>query len=63
MPMHTSPATKVWDGTDIDRLAVHLIDPATNTAACNSSLKPLFADNGHPDQIPVTCKRCLKKAS
>lgn len=54
--MHTSPAVKVWDGTDIDRLAIHVI--LDGHAACNSKLTAMFADNDYP--LDVTCKRCLK---
>ena len=51
--MKTGPAVKVWDGTDIDRLATHyLVD---GHALCSTKLRALFEDTGDA----VTCKRCL----
>jgi hypothetical protein len=55
--MATSPAVKTWNGTDINRLAVHRI--IDGYAACSPKLVAMFSgDNGE-----VTCKRCLTLAA
>ena len=52
----TGPAVRVFDATNIDRLAVHLIVGDDQHAACNPALRALFV--GTCDEI--TCKRCLR---
>lgn len=57
MANNTGPAVRTWNGTDIDRLAIHyLID---GRALCSAKLLAMFVDTG----ADVTCKRCIAKAA
>lgn len=51
------PAVRVYDGTDIDRLATHEI--VDGHAVCNPALKALFGADYTGDGI--TCKKCIRR--
>lgn len=57
--MKVSQAVRVWNGTNINELRVHAINPTNNRAYCNKSLKPMFNQDGTLEDI--TCYACLKK--
>lgn len=59
--MKVSLATKNWDSTNINLLRVHAINPGTNRAECNSSLKPMFDQQGTVEDL--TCYSCAKKVN
>lgn len=59
--MKVSPATRNWNSTNINLLRVHAINPKTNRAECNSSLQPMFDQQG--EVADLTCWSCAKKVN